>query len=330
MKKSKYLIYILFLLLTGCEKRDLRPSWTDWTKYPGNPVLVPGSATDWDREFVGFGSVIYHGGKYHMWYSGGSFTSNLLIGHATSDDGIIWTKDINNPVLNPGPAGSWDENWIHLPSVLVINNTFHMWYTGHKGTNRSFDFQIGHATSSDGITWTKDPNNPVLTRGATGAWDYAWIAGPSVIYDGSKYHLWYGAYDGTNMIRFGHATSSDALTWTKDPSNPVLGRGYSTSWDYPRVDSPCVIFDGETFHMFYSGGNYFTWKIGYATSTDGSIWTKYASNPVLLPGQTGSWDSRAIMPMTVMDSSGVKYKMWYQGSKEENFGSIGYAEALPH
>ena len=32
------------------------------------------------------------------------------IGHATSPDGITWTKDTNNPVLDVGPDGNWDDN----------------------------------------------------------------------------------------------------------------------------------------------------------------------------------------------------------------------------
>ena len=31
--------------------------------------------------------------------------------------------------------------------------------------------QIGHATSRDGLHWTKDPANPVLPKGSGNAWD---------------------------------------------------------------------------------------------------------------------------------------------------------------
>lgn len=69
---------------------------------------------------------------------------------------------------------------------------------------------------------------------------------------------------GTGGISIGHATSPDGLTWTKDPSNPVLTAGSAGNWDNPRVDCPTVIFDGDTFHMWYAGGDLFQWKIGYA------------------------------------------------------------------
>ncbi len=157
------------------------------------------------------------------------------------------------------------------------------------------DILIGHATSADGITWIKDTlNNPVLDVGPNGAWDDVWISCPSVIFDGSEYHMWYSGYDGTNSayIKIGHASSPDGIVWTKDPSNPVLTPG---NWDYPRVDFPEVVFDGADFHMWYSGGEYFDWQIGYATSPDGSTWTKdMANNPVLETGAAGSWDALSV------------------------------------
>jgi predicted GH43/DUF377 family glycosyl hydrolase len=324
MKQLSCLLIILILLLSGCCKNNENPEWIK----NADPVMLPGSGTDWDRESVGAGSVIYHSNKYHMWYTGGPLLSETYIGYATSPDGIIWTKDNNNPVLAKGTAGSWEESFVHNSKVMVINNTFHMWYTAHKGIDGSFDFQIGHATSADGVTWIKDPNNPVLKRGSSGSWDYAWISVGSVLYDGTRYHLYYMGYNGINSIRIGHATSSDGLTWTKDPSNPVLVSGSNGDWDNPRVDFPTVIFDGTTYHMWYSGGDYFKWKIGYATSTNGSNWTKSSSNPVLSTGQPGNWDYRSVTAMSVIDNSG-KYKMWYWGSRQENYGSIGYAE-LPH
>lgn len=321
-----WVVFLVALISTSfCKNDDHDTDLIEWTKYPGNPVMLPGSATDWDKEFVGLGSVIYYGNKYHMWYTGGSFAGILRIGHATSPDGITWTKDINNPVLDKGTAGSWDENLVHCPKVIIINSTFHMWYTGHSGKRNNFGFQIGHASSPDGITWTKDANNPVLPMGPNGAWDHSWVSVGSVLYDGTKYHLWYSGFDTLSVgVKIGHATSPDGLTWTKDPSNPVLVPE-TPLWDSPRVEFPSVIFDGTNYNIWYSGGGYFTWKIGYATSTDGSNWTKDPSNPVLSTGKAGSWDSRSVATMSVIDNSG-KFKMWYFGSKAEGFASIGYAE----
>ncbi len=302
-----------------------------WNKFPGNPVMEKGLPGDWDRPLIAPSSVLYLDGVYHMWYWGGiTVTLKLQIGHATSPDGISWTKDtLNNPVLGPGAAGSWDDNMVNEPTVLFIDSVFHMWYNGNTGSDFSRDILIGHATSADGITWIKDTlNNPVLDVGPNGAWDDVWISCPSVIFDGSEYHMWYSGYDGTNSayIKIGHASSPDGIVWTKDPSNPVLTPG---NWDYPRVDFPEVVFDGAEFHMWYSGGEFFDWQIGYATSPDGSTWTKdMANNPVLETGAAGSWDELSVaLAAVIFDNTDSKFKMWYAGSSAFGAGDIGYAES---
>jgi hypothetical protein len=73
-------------------------------------------------------------------------------------------------------------------------------------------------------------------------------------------------------------------TWTRSAGNPILSP--VLAWEETAVSEPSVLQDGGTLKMWYSGG----WAnpaIGYATSTDGSTWTKYASNPVYGKGGSG-------------------------------------------
>jgi predicted GH43/DUF377 family glycosyl hydrolase len=265
-----------------------------------------------------------------MWYTGGKWVApsyHWKIGHATSDDGITWTKDVNNPVLTEGSVNSWENDIVNYPRVIVINNIFHMWYSGHKGTNYNRYGNIGHATSSDGSIWTKDANNPVITTGPAGTWENSWISTGDIVYDGSKYHMWYSGADTLSSagIRIGHATSADAISWTKDPANPVLSAGGSGTWEKFRVELPSVVFDGTKYHMWYSAGNIFNWNIGYATSSNGVLWIKDTGNPVILPGLSGSWDQSSVAVMSVLNS-GSKFRMWYSGSKTNVATCVGYAE----
>ena len=129
-----------------------------------------------------------------MWYSGLKIDT-LRIGHAISPDGITWTKDPNNPVIDVGPAGAWDDPGVDAGDVLVIDSVFHMWYTGIP--NRLIIFTIGHATSPDGINWTKDPNNPVLIQGPNGDLDSKWILHGKVVYTDGTFQMWYSGWDGS-------------------------------------------------------------------------------------------------------------------------------------
>lgn len=315
----------------------------NWTRQnDGNPVLDPGPSGAWDNEFVGSPSVLFYGNTYHMWYWGGTDYNLRGIGYATSPDGITWTKYDDSTttslpfaesdrVLYPGQQGTWDDASVATPSVLLIESTYHMWYAGTQDPTHSELISIGHATSTDGINWQKDiQNNPVLHPGVTGTWDDVFVFGPWVLFDGSIYHMWYNAWNGsqTELMRIGHATSLDAITWTKNPNNPVLSYGSPGDWDNPRVDNPKVVYDGATFHMWYSGGDLFAWRIGYATSEDGSSWTKDASNPVLNWGAAGNWDDGLVgFCSVILDSTANIYNMWYTGGDGVWDGHIGYATA---
>jgi len=350
--KHSYIIFILlmFFMTSTLSAQD------HWTKYSGNPVLTPGPAGEWDEQFAAIPSVLFDGSTYHLWYNNYNFVANNIdrIGYATSNDGIIWQKyddstttnppySQSDPVLVPGPE-NYDNVAVSNHCVRKFNNIYHMWYTGDNNPNPSQGYSICHAISSDGIHWSKDTLNPVLQVGSNGEWDDVLIFAPSVVFDGSIYHMWYSGWDGSispGMVRIGHATKSHLdSTWTKDPNNPVLDIGTSTCWDYDRVDAPNVVFDGTMFHMFYSGGPIFICRIGYAWSIDGSQWTKYdnpnttdplfsISDPILFRGSYGTWDGINVSHCSVLlDTLIDSLKMWYTGADAiPGIAQVGYATA---
>jgi N-acetylneuraminic acid mutarotase len=247
----------------------------------------------------------------HMWYGGFSAAGESGIGHAFStDDGLTWTRNPENPVLNTGPEGSWDEDHVYFPLVIYdeTNSIFHLWYVGGDASGNE---EGGYASSTDGINWTKYASNPIPVRVGTGA----------ILLKDNKFHLW-GSYATGNT---GYFRSDDGITWS-EVEDPVM-RPESGKWDYPRAQSSSVVFDGNTYHLWYSGGDFMTWQIGYATSTDGIAWTKHESNPVVGIGETGSWDGKYVgFPSVMYDSDRELFRMWYWGGKEDYMGSIGYAE----
>ncbi len=332
---KSYFTVLCFLLLFVAATFTTSFAQVDWTKYSGNPVFENGLPGSDDALFVSMPSVLFDGSTYHMWYSYGN-TQGLLeyFGHATSDDGINWVKDaLNNPVLEHGPTDSWDAYGVSVPFVLQIDTLYHMWFKGYSTSDLNGPGALGHATSADGISWIKDSQNPVLEPGINGEWDDVWLGCPSVLFDGSIYHMWYNAWNVNlpDVVRIGHATTLHPdSTWIKDSNNPVLDRGSSNSWDYPRADEPNVIYDGTIFHMWYLGGILFPSRVGYAISTDGSNWTKYKNNPVLDVGTGGAWDDYGIGFFSVLsDTVGNELKMWYTGF--DGYWSwnhkIGYATA---
>jgi predicted GH43/DUF377 family glycosyl hydrolase len=296
---------------------------TTWVNHT-SPVLGPGPG--WESAWVNFVSVIYDTSQYVMWYSGADNNNggNVSVGRATSPDGMHWTKDTLNPVMGHGST-VWDGKAAWIPKVLKIGNAYTMWFTG---ANSSDVWQIGRATSTDGMLWVQDTTNPVIPVGAPGQWDAALVHTGSVLFDGTKYRMWYTGLSqgyGIGTAGIGLATSSDGIHWVKDTlNNPVLVAGSSGAWDPHGVGECSVVYDSASrlYHMFYDGNelDYFqeTSGIGYASSADGIHWTKYAGNPVLPNRLPGSWTAVASAPFVLLMES--TFHMWYTGGT-----GVGYA-----
>jgi len=176
-----------------------------WTKYSGNPVLQLGPPGSWDASWIVCPCVISDTGSYKMWYTGIDDDDIYRIGYATSTDGITWTKYSGNPVLQPGPPGSW-ERLILCPDVVLDGTTYRMWYAGQAPDETQ---RIGYATSPDGVSWTKSASNPVLSEGTPGSWEIK-VGHPGVLLEGNTYKMWYtGSYTRSlEGLQIGYATAS--------------------------------------------------------------------------------------------------------------------------
>ena len=186
-----------------------------------------------------------------------------------------WEKYENNPVLSP----EGDEDYTTWAYVLKVGSTFHMYYTYHDAS----DFhQIGHATSINGKTWTKDTvNNPVLTSPGVGCWvPCVWI----------ENDVWYMIFtekqSGPGVIKKAH--SSDGITWTVDTTILEKTTG---QWDYTGIENGGIIKVGSTYFLFYNTLWGTERQSGIATTTDQpDSWTansfiKDVNNPIFVDGR---------------------------------------------
>ena len=313
MTKNKLVKWQIVVTLI-CIFASIGSSQTNWMKNPNNPVLIPGGSGSWDETSSIVNTILFHENIYKMWYEG-----DKGIGFATSPDGIDWTKDtLNNPVLEPGLSGSWDEMGINNASVLIKDNIYHVWYSGIDIFD---DNRIGHATSTDGINWIKDTLNPVIDLGEPGSWDDEEVMHPFVIYENDTLKMWYNGHDGiTQRILF--ATSLDGKIWKRYTQHPMLEPGSGGTWDSNELGPLSIVYSENLYHMWYTGWNFADFlQIGYATSPNGFDWAK--SSAVLSPGDQGEWDNGAVaLPYVIVEDS--LFKMWYGGT-DGNLFQTGYA-----
>jgi len=244
------------------------------------------------------------------------------------DPGGPWTKSSNNPIIDIGETGDFDE--VHATKPMVLPETtgsFRMYYLGHG--NGSYNKRLGLAFSNDGKTWEKSDDNPIY--GATS--EYGSMRGiGSVIKDNDGYKMYYWRYPAEQTGNYIYAaTSADGISWTEYKGAGSYGSivaGYGGDFSYTmHVEFPVVIYDEEEnkYKMWYaqSPDSSYSWRIDYATSSNGLYWYKYNSNPVLTLS-AGGWDSQYVIPTCVIKNDVNDYRLWYYSSGASGIG-IGTA-----
>ena len=189
---------------------------------------------------------------------------------------VKFTPSTNNPILTPGPKGSWDENIRERGWVMYENGMYHMWYGGWRGEYLHSEaklVKLGYAYSTDGINWTKYAGNPIYTE--------TWVEDMTVIKDGNTYFMYAEdekSEDG-NGTTIDLYTSTDRINWTRQRT--VLAPDGS-GWEKGDVGTPTVWKEGSAWFMLYEGlVDGIAGHVGLATSSDGMNWTRYLNNPVL-------------------------------------------------
>ena len=232
---------------------------TTWTPHFGNPVLV-GDGGVFESNGVAYADVVSVNDSLRMYYTAIDATGGSAISLAISADGIHWSKYSGNPLLTR-QAGTWESTNMHDPKVYFDGLAYTMFYVGYDG-NRA---RTGMATSVDGITWTRNSSNPILQEGPPGSWDQgAALLNSFVFHDGKFYVFYEGSFPISTLV--GLATSTDGVTWTKYPGNPVFVGGSPGSWD-SRIYIGSMRIRNDQLQYWYSGhGSSGGWQIGYATS----------------------------------------------------------------
>jgi len=282
------------------------PINAQWSKYAENPVLKITSNT-WYSIHAASPSVIYDENTFKMWFQGHD-GSAFKIGFAQSSDGINWNVSLQ-PQITVSSPGLANGDEVVEPMVIKNSNTYQMWFKEYiSGENR-----IRYATSSDGNTWTINPQ-PVFTKSLE-SWESSGPTNPSIIFENNEYKMWYIA-TGNTPWKLGYATSSDGISWTRHVDNPlnIPTLGF--------VGSPTVIKINGLYHMWYHTGSGLNTDIYHVVSNDGIQWACDGSCSVLHI-ENGAFDSQGITAPTVFEQNGKLY-LWYGGSNGPNW-QIGLA-----
>jgi predicted GH43/DUF377 family glycosyl hydrolase len=114
------------------------------------PIAMSGPAGQWDAAEIGFPVVARIDDFYCMVYAGPRVANTQAVamaGMALSANGVSWTRVSGNPVFG-ATSGAWDGDIVEVGSVLLRQDTLHLWYSGTTLPLGSTTKKIGHAVSA--------------------------------------------------------------------------------------------------------------------------------------------------------------------------------------
>ena len=296
-----------------------------WQKSNENPVVPEWSGLVNDPSGFKYAfepTVLYDSSSqvFRMWFASlaEGYGTSFVISRAISLDGQEWYAGVKNPVF-AGTENAFDAG-ARSPRVIHDSKGYKMYYTGQNGDA----YAIGLAVSSDGKSWQRYSNSPILQPDTVSKWDPSGQAFCDVYYDDSTYYMWFLA--GTSTLNgIGLAKSTDGIHWAEVTGNPVFAPSGS-GWDGATVADPAIVRVGKTFYMFYGGSGTpgtVNFSIGLATSQDGIKWVRYGANPILTIGS--GWEGVSLGGLAVCYLNGT-FHMWYSGlSSLSGHWQIGYA-----
>ncbi|PKL16571.1 MAG: hypothetical protein CVV49_15550 [Spirochaetae bacterium HGW-Spirochaetae-5] len=253
----------------------------------GNPVLEH-SASGWDSHGIETPAVVFFNGEYHMFYTGYDVPYNYTapdgngagdgdtifdddiaskhfrIGHATSPDGITWTKDPGNPIIAPtaeyaAPNLDFNQYAVGEPAPVVFNNKIYLYFTalGADSALGTTWQTIGLVTSSDGDSWSTSARTltPVLTQyPRTTGNEYIGFSTPNAIVLDNKIHIYCDVVLNSpwTQVAIHHAYSSEGETgWIHD-SAPLLEQS-NYSWTASEIRSPSALEYNNNLYLYFAG-----------------------------------------------------------------------------
>lgn len=222
-------------------------------------------------------------------------------------------KVSQNPVLDIGIDGAFDDNGIILGDIIWVGKQLYMYYVGFQLVKKvKFLAFTGLAISDDGgETFTKYSQSPLLDRKPNAIY---FNAVHTVMYTHDRFRYWLGA--GSNWEKINdvfypsynvkYIESKDGIHFN-EPSHDCMQ--FSRENEY-RIGRPRVYATSQGYQMIFTwgdlSGNY---RMGYAVSEDGKNWERNDEELNFHPSPEG-WDDKTVSYgalFTIDDSTFMVY-----------------------
>ena len=319
-------------------KTNVVRKYYPFTKYAGNPVLVPQQA--WEQLTYIYGTVLPNETRtgYRMWYqtlrTNDPCTAPSTQLYATSTDGISWTK----PILNQCAwCGSTANNMYYQGFMTSVMHT--PWDPDPARSYKLMNLDAGGwsvAWSSNGINFVSAPNNPVFTAGSDSG--QAWWDPRAQQYRLYVKNNWVDTH-GLNRRAISLATTANFTNWPATAPLVLWPDTFDDRWSLNVTQRThfygLSAFAYESMYLGFlwihratnltsNPAGYEGYQIGpifseLVSSRDGVHWTcEEGDRPPVLGLGTNTWDAGMVFTPRSPVVEGSTIKLWYGGFKNQH------------
>jgi len=265
-------------------------------------------------------------GVIRIFFAGRNDRNHSQIGYVDIDQDFSILRMSDEPLLEPGQLGLFDDSGVFPSTVANLEDGPHLYYVGWMQAQRIRYFgSLGLARITEGgDTLEKTSRTPLLERTDI---DPYMILSADVRSEDDQYQMWYTSVDGWRktdretvpLCHIKYAESADGRSWERTGDICIDFRDA----DETRIARPCVRASDDGYEMWYCHADGLEgYQLGYATSTDGMEWTRRDTEIDLL-GDSG-WDSEMTAYPYVFDRGEESY-MLYNGN---GYGESGFGYAV--
>lgn len=228
-----------------------------WKKNP-SPFLVAPSVSDAVPEPIAANSasIVFHGKLLHYYERTRSpADSRVSIWLACSSDGIRWDTSAGEVFAASGKSGSFDEDQVADPFVVLVNGKLYLYYTGVP--TGQFRVLLGVATSEDGVHWVR-AGGPLIPQGQPGMFDEFIQGEPTVVYTGKFWYMLFVGDTNQGYRSIGWASSPDGIHWKQQSTTEsIVPPALRQSWFAEMMIDPDIVQDPNpdgTYTVYFGGG----------------------------------------------------------------------------
>jgi hypothetical protein len=170
-------------------------------------------------------------------------------GVAVSDDGLVWRRAQDRPILavEDSDCAEWERDCIYQPWLVEHRGRFFNFYNAAQAGVE----QTGLAFSTDLLHWMRYPANPVIPI-RPGGYDEVFASDPKVFRDGDHWTMiYFGVGRGGAHIMI--AFSRDLVHWVAHPEPLYRAGGHPGGLDQTYAHKISLVYrpDNDTYYLHY-------------------------------------------------------------------------------